>query len=153
MCSHLAIRVSSIHVLAFCRYPPSRHLETSRLELSRILGPSTSHDLHGSQHLPSCVSIRHYLKHRTTLHAILPSMPLGPSAPYYRSLHTLSMLYMSPVSNILDILEPRPSRSVHPSIYRSSIHPSLDPSIPRSIDPRSVHLSSMIPCCVSTLHS
>ena len=86
MCSHLAIRVSSIHVLAFCRYPPSRHLETSRLELSRILGSSISHDLHGSQHLPSCVSIRHYLKYHTTLHAILPSMPLWHSAPYYRLL-------------------------------------------------------------------
>ena len=106
--------------------------------------------------LTSCVHPSLQASH-TPLHVVLPSVLLytGPIVCVRTPLATyaLSMLYMSPVSIILDILGPRPSRSVHPSIYRSSIHPSLDPSIPRSIDPRSVGLSSMIPCCVSTLHS
>ena len=118
------------------------HLATSRLETSRILGPSISHILSGSQHA-------HILSPSITpsiTHSATRSTPL--CAPVHRA-HSVCAhssccvcsLYLSmpPVSNILDILEPRPSRSIHPSIYRSSICPSsIYPSLDLSIHDLSV---------------
>ena len=78
--------------------------------------------------LTSCVHPSVQASH-TPLHVVLPSVLLytGPIVCVRTPLaaYALSMLYMSPVSIILDILEPRP----------------LDLSIPRSIDPRSIHPS------------
>ena len=120
------------------------HLETSRLETSRILGPSISHILSGSQHAhilsPSIsTSITHSTTRSTPLcapvhraHSVCAHSPCYVCSLYalhvsciqhpgYPGTSTLSIY----PSLDLSILDPSIPRSIHPSIYRSSICPSL----------------------------